>query len=113
MKSHPTPAPGPAHGRLTLFAVFIALTLPCPAPPYIKYEGIDSTLKLSSVASSLHAATAEVPAFSTLEFTKAPDKASPFLLQACGSGEVIKRVTIGWQDAAGTVFRITLEDLRT
>ena len=111
MKSHPTPASGPARGPLTLFAAFIALTLPCLAPPYIKYEGIDATLKLSSVASGLHAATAEMPAISTLRFTKAPDRASPFLLEACGSGAVIKRVTIGWQDAAGTVFRITLQDL--
>ena len=111
MKSHPTPASGPARGLLASLAAFIVLTQTCPAPPYIKFDGIDGSLALTSVHSSLRAASAGMPATSSLQFTKAPDKASPFLLQACGSGEVIKRVTIGWQDAAGTVFRITLGDL--
>ena len=101
---------------VTLYAALAALlvsALPCAAAPglFMKLHGVDAWSSLTGASSEMRAPTATEPvAVSGIRITKLPDRASPLLLQTCGAGTVIPRVTLAWQDAAGTVFRITLEN---
>ncbi len=91
-----------------------AAVSPCSgaAGVYMKLDGVEAWSVLTGASSDLKAATPEEPAVTSgLRLTKRPDQTSPLLLKACGTGAPVRRLTLAWRDAAGTVFRITLENV--
>jgi type VI protein secretion system component Hcp len=79
----------------------------------MKLDGHEEWSQLTSAVSDVKAATATEPLVRPgVRISKPTDRSSPALLQACGDGSLIKRVTLAWRDADGLVFRITLENAR-
>jgi type VI protein secretion system component Hcp len=82
------------------------------AAVFMKLDGVENWSALTGAASEVKAATDTEPAVtSALRISKYPDQTSPLLLKACGTGAPLRRLTLAWRDAAGTVFRITLENV--
>ncbi len=109
----PTVRKHPFAAACAAILALLPLALPCAAAPglFMKLQGVEAWSALTGASSEMKAPTATEPvAASGFRVTKHPDKTSPLLLKACGAGAVLPRVTLAWQDAAGTVFRITLEN---
>lgn len=112
-----SPSNAQAHPFIAVCGAFLALlllTIPCAAAPgvFMKLSGSETWSTLTGASSETKAPTATEPlVVSGFRIHKNPDKISPLLLQACGGGTAFPRVTLAWRDAAGTVFRVTLENV--
>jgi type VI protein secretion system component Hcp len=117
MKTYPQRALPLLRRLVAVIAVCAAILLPvsssAAAPGvFMKLDGVETWSELIGASSNVKAPTPNEPVVVPgLQISKRPDKTSPLLLQACGAGTVIKRVTLAWRDAGGTVYRITLEDV--
>jgi type VI protein secretion system component Hcp len=77
---------------------------------FMKVEGVEAWLPVAAASSEFRPATASAPAATTVvRVAKFADQGTPILVQACGGGAVVKRVTLAWRDNDGTRFRITLD----
>src|SRR5436190_22489484 len=95
-------------------AVILGLASPCTAAPgvFMKVDGVETWSTLIDASSDIKGPTDVQPVVTPgMIVTKLPDKTSPLLLQACGAGTPIKRVTFAWRDNDGTCYRVTLEDV--
>jgi type VI protein secretion system component Hcp len=100
--------------RLAALLLLAAVTAPCDAAAavFMKLDGVEKWSALTGAVSEVKAATEAEPAVTpALRITKHPDQTSPLLLKSCGEGAPLRRLTLAWRDAAGTVFRITLENV--
>jgi type VI protein secretion system component Hcp len=77
---------------------------------FMKVEGVEAWLAVTSATSEFLPATASAPAATTVvRVSKFADQSTPVLLQACGGGALVQRVTLAWRDDEGTRFRITMD----
>lgn len=94
--------------------VILGLASPSAAAPgvFMKVDGVETWSTLTGASSDMQGPTTAQPVVTPgMQFSKRPDKSSPLLLQACGAGTPIKRVTFAWRDHDGTSYRVTLEDV--
>jgi type VI protein secretion system component Hcp len=118
MKPQFPPAARTLRRLITEAAAIVAVlapAMPCAAAPdvFMKLDGAETWSELAGAASEVKAPTAAEPVVTPgVRISKRSDSASPRLLQACGDGSVINRVTLAWRNAAGCVFRITLGNAR-